>query len=353
MRTRKRPAPRRHLGGTTTPGDVVPYTFARQKVDEAWAYTTGVGITVGVVDTGVSVYQPQLTTQFTAGQSGGRTITYDYSDANGQNGPPPYHDTCGHGSKILGLVAAPRDGQNIVGAAYGASAYAVRAMGDPVSGTGQWAEIREGIRRAAEASDIVNMSFGWAWGNSDVEQTIEHFYSNEKDNGRRVLFIGAAGSSIEKYGTTYPGTGDVKWPASLPQVVAVTGTFGGTTPCEGCATGDEVEFAAYTLGETTGSNTNGVSDKDAIGKTSGGAALVSGIATLVWSRYPSWTRDQVLNRMRASTLYSWSSSVGYGVIDALEAVGVLSRAHLGGPDEIYTSGTYGFEIYPVGGSSYT
>ena len=49
-------------GGTISPGDRLPYTLARHKVPLAWQLATGAGVLMGVVDTGASVYQPQLQT---------------------------------------------------------------------------------------------------------------------------------------------------------------------------------------------------------------------------------------------------------------------------------------------------
>jgi subtilisin family serine protease len=64
-------------GSIDSEGDIIPYTLNRHKVPEAWDFTTGTGVTIGIVDTGVSVYQPQLNGQFDDGLSAGRTIQYD------------------------------------------------------------------------------------------------------------------------------------------------------------------------------------------------------------------------------------------------------------------------------------
>lgn len=340
------PSPPRRTGQTMSPGDIVPYTLEKHGVPDAWALSTGSGTTIGIVDTGISVYQPQVQGRFGTGLSAGRTITYDWSDPNPDR-PEPYHDSCGHGTKTLALATAPRDGQNIVGVAYQANAYAVRALDSPLGGPGQWGEIREGVRRAALNADIVSMSFGWSWGNSSVASTIRQYYYNPKPStNRRVLFIAAAGSDTQ-------WLGNVSFPADMDEVVAITGTFNGATPCDGCNYGTQVEFAAYTTGETAGSNSGGVGDIDGVAKTSGAAPLVAGIAALVWSRYPDWSRDQVLQRMRekSSRAGNRDTKIGYGIIDALEAVGghhPLTVA-VGGPSNVYESGPYTFEAMLNGG----
>jgi len=58
------------------------------------------------------------------------------------------------------------------------------------------------------------------------------------------------------------------------------------------------------------------------GGSSAATATTAGIAALVWSRHPNWSRAQILNRLKQSAdLYPYkSSSFGYGNIDALQAV---------------------------------
>ena len=329
------------LGSAQSPGDVVPQTLARHSVPQAWQIATGAGVTIGIVDTGTSIYQPQLQQFFSTGLSAGRTITYDHTDPNGANGPPPWHDTCGHGTKSLGLAAAPRDGRNIVGVAYQANAYAVRALDDPGAGPGQWQEVREGVRRAAVASDIVNLAFGWPWGNSDVASTIRFYYN---DPQYKRLFIGAAGTSSQTIG-------NVVFPADMAEVVAVTGLDQtGAGPCGNCNYGPEVEFAAYTRGQTTGLNETQI---DGFGGSSAATAITSGIAALIWSRYPSWSRDDVLQRMRETSgrRNNRDNRIGYGPVDALRAVGGHHPvvAGINGPDNVYSSGTYNFSATVSGG----
>jgi len=61
---------------------------------------------------------------------------------------------------------------------------------------------------------------------------------------------------------------------------------------------------------------------DYVGGSSVATSTTAGIAALVWSRYPSWTRDQVLTRLKQSAkLYpNRDANFGYGPIDALKAV---------------------------------
>ncbi|HRD42695.1 MAG TPA: S8 family serine peptidase, partial [Ferruginibacter sp.] len=55
-----------------------------------------------------------------------------------------------------------------------------------------------------------------------------------------------------------------------------------------------------------------------VGGSSVSTATMSGMAALVWSRFPSYTRDQVLNKLiQSSSNYpNKSSSLGWGNVNA-------------------------------------
>jgi hypothetical protein len=59
---------------TTTPNAKVPWTFTQHKIPNAWNVSTGRGITIGIIDTGVSPNQSLLGANFNNGLSTGRTI---------------------------------------------------------------------------------------------------------------------------------------------------------------------------------------------------------------------------------------------------------------------------------------
>ena len=316
----------------TSPGDIVPYSLKKLNIDDAWTRSTGEGVTIGVVDSGISVGQPQFHDQWDDGQSAGRTIVRTWTDRNDRIGSPgPYHDTCGHGTRILGIIAAPRDGRNIVGAAYRSDVVAVRAVGDPFEGWGSWNEIRNGISRAAGSSKIINMSFGSATGDSGVENEIVYWYYEQ---GR--LFFGAAGTAP----TPVQGTA---FPSSVPEVVTVTGIQRDTSApyysaCDTCFRSSKVLFTTWINAKTTWKDDG---TDVYVGGSSAAAAQMSAMAALVWSRYPGWTRNQVLDRLRLSTPFPDSPNsssapygTGFGPPDAFMAVGGVARAYVSGPSRI-------------------
>ena len=63
-------------------------------------------------------------------------------------------------------------------------------------------------------------------------------------------------------------------------------------------------------------------DRSYTGGSSVATATTAGIAALVWSKHPTWSRAQVLTKLKQSSEFypNKNSSFGYGNIDALQAV---------------------------------
>lgn len=305
-----------------TAGDVIPWSFPSHRIVEAWRRLPagpGSGITVGIVDTGIGKGQSQLTMPgFAGGLSTGRTSLN--LGANGWDGGDTPWSNCNHGTRVAGLVAAPRDGTNVVGIAWRANIVTVNATDSVVIGSGNAQEISRGIGMAVNnGARIITMAFGNHLVGGEmhlVEDRIRSIYYG--NYGQGVLFIGAAGTLVCPFGA-------VAWPAYLPEVVAVAGVArDGRSPVYGeSCYGNAVDIAAV-VGtgdvETTGLQTGEVVG---LGASSGATATISGIAALIWSKYPSWTRDQVRDRLFASAQGYRDPEIGWGVPNAHRAVGGL------------------------------
>ena len=115
----------------------------------------------------------------------------------------------------------------------------------------------------------------------------------------------------------------------MSEAIAVTGVTdnGNYDQCEVCHDGSQIEFTIVMQRDNNDSRTSAVlgfynGNTDYVGGSSVATATTAGIAALVWSRYPNWSREQVLNKMRQSSEFypNKSSTKGYGNIDALQAV---------------------------------
>ena len=96
---------------------------ANINADDVWSRfgTTGEGLVIGNIDTGVQYDHPALVNQY-RGNNGDGTFTHDYNwfDASGSCGDAPC-DNNGHGSHTMGTMVGSDGGSNQIGVAPGAT----------------------------------------------------------------------------------------------------------------------------------------------------------------------------------------------------------------------------------------
>jgi serine protease len=102
---------------TVAPNAKAAWTLYQHNIPSAWTYSSGQGITIGIVDTGVSPNQSLLGSSFNNGQSAGRTIqkfgTYVDSVWPWSTGTDGVNDLCGHGTSMASAAAAPRNANGL------------------------------------------------------------------------------------------------------------------------------------------------------------------------------------------------------------------------------------------------
>ena len=114
----------------------------------------------------------------------------------------------------------------------------------------------------------------------------------------------------------------------MPETIAVTGIKEGVNyvKCDVCHTGNKIDFTVAmqrASGESTVPITSYYDNQsDYVGGSSVATATTAGIAALVWAKYPIWTRDQVLTKMKQSSRYypTKNPDFGHGNINAFLAV---------------------------------
>ncbi len=304
-------------------GAKVPWNYSIHKINQAWNYSKGRGITVGVIDTGVSQYQANLNAKFDDYYSGryiqkyGTFIDSAWWWSTNYDGP---YDRCGHGTSTASAIAAPNNNNyQPIGVAYECNLVAYRGTEDVVlNDYHEKKGVTEALKALANRSDvkIISMSIGYPWSIGNVKDAVKYAYAKGK-------LIFAAGGTSTTYTNWYP----VIFPASMSETVAVTGVEEGSgyDECDVCHKGSQIIFT-YVMerGNNHHQPVLGFYNNTAsyFGGSSVATASTAGIAALVWARYPSWNRDQVLNRMKwAADFYpNKHSDFGYGNIDALKAV---------------------------------
>ncbi|MFD2909312.1 S8 family serine peptidase [Flavobacterium ardleyense] len=310
---------------TITPGAKVPWNFYNHNIPTAWAKSTGAGVTIGVIDTGVSPSQSLLGSNFNNGASSGRTVqkfgTYVDSALLWATTTDGFNDQCGHGTSMTATATAPRNNKGLpVGVAYNANLISYRASANVVlEGYHEHKGVQNAFTGLGNNSNvkIISMSMGHFISIGRIVDGVRYAH------GKGKLIFCAGGTS-----TSFTSFVGVIFPAWMPETVAVTGIKEGAgyTKCSICHSGAQMDFTVVMERKATGNTAPVLSYyenmTDYVGGSSVATATTAGIAALVWSKNPSWTRAQVLTKLQksSSNYPTRDSKFGYGNINAALAV---------------------------------
>jgi subtilisin family serine protease len=158
---------------------------------QAWSLSTGAGVTVGVVDTGVNLAHTDLAGQIAPGG-------YDFVD--GDSDPT---DQNGHGTHVSGTIAAAADnGLGVAGVAPGAKVLPLRALN--ANGSGSMANVAAAFAYAGQRGvPVVNASLGGGY-----SQTV----ANAIAAYPHTLYVVAAGND----GADDDNASTAEFPCALP-----------------------------------------------------------------------------------------------------------------------------------------
>ncbi|MBL0355856.1 MAG: S8/S53 family peptidase [Chitinophagaceae bacterium] len=309
---------------TISPNTKQSWNYTYHNIPSAWAKTTGKGIKVFIIDTGTELDQENLGSAFNQGSSSGRTVekivTLPRSTFLGiPTGPVETPDDgCGHGTSMAGACAAPRgiDGA-ACGVAYNCNLVTCRGAEDVyLDASREVKGVSDAYTNAANRADvkIISMSMGKITSSSQLSDAIKYAY------GKGKLMFCAAGTS---FGWT-AGWFGVIFPGYMAEVNAVTGVRDNNlnTNCTDCHKGSETDFTVVM--EKASSERHPITlamtgdAPSTVGGSSVSTATTSGMAALIWSRFPAYTRDQVLNKMiQSSSNYpNRNSNLGWGNVNA-------------------------------------
>ena len=281
----------------------------------AWANSQGAGITVGVIDAGLSSAQPLIGTDFNNGESNvGRTFT-----ASATLGTSAY-TSCSHGTSMAGQAVGPRNANGAsTGVAYKSNLRFIRACEDVVlDGSNERTAVKNALLAmgADPAVRVISMSIGSPFSYGVLSDGVNYAY------GQGKLVMAAAGTSFSW--TSWWG---VIYPAAYSNCVAVTGVKENGSKCGSCHDGSQVDLTIC-MERSSNSSRNSLSLSPSgvtpsyIGGSSAATSTAAGIAALVWSVRPNATRAQILNCLTSTAQFAGapSSSKGYGNINANAAV---------------------------------
>ena len=260
-------------------------TNAHIHATEAWSYSTGSSnVVVAVIDTGIDYFHDDLRQNLwrNPGEIPGNGLdddgngyvddVYGYDFVSGDSEP---FDDNNHGTHVAGTIGAVGDnGIGTVGVCWNVSLMGLKAFNE--RGNGTVSSAIEAIHFAvANGARVINAS----WGLDEKSRALEEAVLAAADAG--VLIIAAAGNGR---------TENFSYPAGYESVIAVGATDHKDARAVFSNYGDWVDLAApgvsilSTLPENNYGPENG---------TSMAAPHVTGVAALVLSRFPDYTRDEL------------------------------------------------------------
>lgn len=283
--------------------------------EEMWQVTTGEGIKVAVIDSGVNPSTPSLKGQVLKG--------FDATGAGGDE----YDDYDGHGTTMAELIAGTGKGGGLQGLAPGAKIIPFRVTDTEFQNKHSVnAHDTEDAIRAAADSDarIISMSMASDFPGRGEREAVKYAESKGK------LFFAGVGNNA--------GEGNKEqFPASYPQVVGVAATNSTGKASTYSQHGSSVDIAAPGDGIPTWCDAKFQRYCDSEGGTSQATAITSASAALIWSAHPDWTANQVLSVLfDTAGRGDWekgtlSNYLGHGIIRP--AVNILKgKGNPGAPD---------------------
>ncbi|GFN07635.1 type VII secretion-associated serine protease mycosin [Streptomyces microflavus] len=292
-----------------------PWSLQRVLMDELWKQSTGKGVRVAVVDTGVDVKNPQLTGAVDV-KAGRNLMRKDLKDANGgklergkENGTT---DTVGHGTKVAGIIAARETkGTGFTGLAPDATIIPIQQ--NDADGNGTAETLAQAIRYAADTAkaDIINISQDTADALEPtplLKQAVDHALAKD------IVVVASAGN--DGMG------GNVKptYPASYEGVLAVASSDRNNERAYFSQGGGFVGIAAPGVDMISTVPGGG---HCADNGTSFSAPYVAGVAALIKAKHPDWTQRQIVAQIQQTAERSVAGHdrhVGWGVVDPVRAL---------------------------------
>ncbi|WP_234341110.1 S8 family serine peptidase [Streptomyces sp. NRRL S-1813] len=261
------------------------------QAERMWQTSSGEGVTVAVIDSGVDSSVPELRGQLLPGK--------DFSATQrGAN-----HDGEGHGTSMAMLIAGRRSGDGTWGLAPESKVLPLRSVG-----TNGSVGMAKSIRYAADhGAKVINISLGAPAGEAakaDLQPAID--YAGEKGS---LIFAATGNHGDEDNIADYP--------SSLPGVVGVGAVTRSLKAAKFSVHGPQVALTAPGVDVPTRC-TKRLLDCTTWG-TSDATAIASASAALIWSAHPTWTNNQVLRVMMETAGKPEDGKVpseylGYGIV---------------------------------------
>jgi type VII secretion-associated serine protease mycosin len=268
------------------------------QAEQMWKVSTGEGVKVAVIDSGVNPDTPSLRGQVLVDEVP-RQVAYGATDDYG-----------GHGTTIAELIAGTGAGGGVQGLAPGAKIIPFRIQLEGVSKADKkkTAEPGEAIKAAADTdAKIINMSFGGPYYDPDIEEAVNYAASKGK------MLIASAGNDGDA------GEEGIGYPVAAPYVLGIASMNKDIKISEFSSRGNYVDLVAPGEDVPGYCRPSFESYCHNLQGTSASAAIASASAALIWSAHPDWTANQVTRALIDTANRKWpkddpTQHAGYGTI---------------------------------------
>ncbi|MEV6964344.1 S8 family serine peptidase [Hamadaea sp. NPDC051192] len=283
-----------------SPGPVVSAPSWEQRwldLGRAHAFSTGGGVRVAIVGTGIDASHPQLGAAVATG--------WDVTT----NKPGARFDCNGHGTALASIVAArAKSGSSLVGVAPAATLVPIRVTDAPPSAERPVtpARLAAGVRQAVALKARV-IIIGYALSSDDAGIRAAVADAVRKD----VLVVAAVGDNLPK----------LTFPAAYDGVMGVGAIGTGGLLLSGSAVNSKVDLVAPAENVVAAARRSG---HLTLSGTPVAAAVVGGAAALLRAYRPNWTAAQVAQRLTATADGGFggghSAAYGFGTVNPYRAL---------------------------------
>jgi len=250
-------------------GQLVPWNIDSVRAPEAWAYSTGQGARLLIIDSGHDYTHPDLgplpQENCNFGVYGGCNDDY-----------PMWH-----GTPVAGVAIARDNIFGVVGVSHGIS------TGDRY----YWGACSSGVCYYPEIYNALN----WSAGNLGANAVINMSYSNSVYDQTEAIAVATAVAAghvlVASAGNT--GTQQIRYPAGYSNVIGVASITQTNTFHPGSTYGAHVDVVAPNDAYTT----IPAQQYATVSGTSIAAPHVAGVAALIRAKYPSWSLSSVYYRL--------------------------------------------------------
>lgn len=281
-----------------------PWPLRRLRPDLVWPVTQGAGVTVAVIDSGVSPDHPALSGQVLNG--------IDLVEP-GQLG---HCDRVGHGTMIAGIIAGrPTPTSGFTGIAPAAKIMPIRvlASSERTFDDEHPRRIANAIRLATDrGAKVINLSLTTV-PIPELSEAVRYA------QGKNVVLVAAAGNE----GGSQSDQPEPAYPAAYDGVIAVAGVDEQGNHVPTSSTGDYVDIAAPGFEIAGPAPQGGGYAYQPKGGTSFAAGYVSGIVALVRAGQPDLPAEEVVDRVLRTAdrpPNGWDRDLGFGVANPYWAV---------------------------------